>query len=120
MTTFSPFDKVFCATGTFQVCAAASTGRAVNRRICFIGIIHIMLLPMACVTRGTILHRFSGSAILILMERLRNKRALITGGTTGIGFETARQFVSEGARVAVTGKKPATLGAARRELGSDV
>jgi NAD(P)-dependent dehydrogenase (short-subunit alcohol dehydrogenase family) len=54
------------------------------------------------------------------MDRLKGKRALITGGTTGIGFETARQFLNEGARVAITGKNPATLEAARQELGSDV
>jgi NAD(P)-dependent dehydrogenase (short-subunit alcohol dehydrogenase family) len=54
------------------------------------------------------------------MDRLKNKRALITGGTTGIGLETARQFLSEGARVAITGTNPATLDAARKELGSDV
>jgi NAD(P)-dependent dehydrogenase (short-subunit alcohol dehydrogenase family) len=52
------------------------------------------------------------------MDRLKNKRALITGGTTGIGLETARQFMKEGARVAITGTNPATLDAARAELGS--
>lgn len=54
------------------------------------------------------------------MDRLKGKRALITGGTTGIGLETAREFLSEGARVAITGKNPATLEAARKQLGSDV
>ncbi|HUB02083.1 MAG TPA: SDR family oxidoreductase [Terriglobales bacterium] len=54
------------------------------------------------------------------MDRLKNKRALITGGTTGIGFETAREFIREGARVAITGKDSATLEAARKELGADV
>jgi len=54
------------------------------------------------------------------MNRLTGKRALITGGTTGIGLETARQFLSEGARVAITGKNPETLEAARKELGPDV
>jgi len=54
------------------------------------------------------------------MNRLKGKRCLITGGTTGIGIETAREFTAEGARVAVTGRNPATLKAARKELGSDV
>ncbi len=54
------------------------------------------------------------------MDRLKGKRALITGGTTGIGLETARQFLLEGARVAITGTNPATLDAARKEFGSDV
>ena len=54
------------------------------------------------------------------MPRLKDKRALITGGTSGIGLETARLFLTEGARVAITGKNPATLDAARRELGADV
>src|SRR5260221_12633590 len=51
------------------------------------------------------------------MNRLKDKRALITGGTSGIGLETARQFLNEGARVALTGTNPATLEAARQELG---
>jgi NAD(P)-dependent dehydrogenase (short-subunit alcohol dehydrogenase family) len=54
------------------------------------------------------------------MDRLKDKRALITGGTSGIGLETARQFLAEGARVAITGKNPATLEEARKELGKDV
>jgi NAD(P)-dependent dehydrogenase (short-subunit alcohol dehydrogenase family) len=54
------------------------------------------------------------------MDRLKGKRALITGGTTGIGLETAHQFLKEGARVAITGRNPATLEAARKELGPDV
>lgn len=54
------------------------------------------------------------------MNRLEGKRALITGGTTGIGLETARQFLREGARVMITGNKPANLEAAQKELGADV
>jgi NAD(P)-dependent dehydrogenase (short-subunit alcohol dehydrogenase family) len=50
----------------------------------------------------------------------KGKRALITGGTSGIGLETAHQFLNEGARVAVTGKNPATLEVARKELGNGV
>ncbi|MGV4793430.1 SDR family oxidoreductase [Rhizobium sp. F40D2] len=51
------------------------------------------------------------------MSRLQNKTALITGGTSGIGIETARQFIAEGARVVVTGSSAASVEAARSELG---
>lgn len=53
------------------------------------------------------------------MDRLKGKRALITGGTTGIGLETARQFLAEGARVAITGKNPESLAAAFPELNGE-
>ena len=49
--------------------------------------------------------------------RLANKAALITGGNSGIGLATARLFVAEGARVAITGRNQKTLDAAARELG---
>ena len=51
------------------------------------------------------------------MRRLEGKRALITGGTSGIGLETARRFLGEGARVAITGLSKAGLDAARKQLG---
>jgi NAD(P)-dependent dehydrogenase (short-subunit alcohol dehydrogenase family) len=54
------------------------------------------------------------------MDRLTGKRALITGGTSGIGLETVRQLLNEGARVAITGRNPETLEAARKELGRDM
>jgi NAD(P)-dependent dehydrogenase (short-subunit alcohol dehydrogenase family) len=51
------------------------------------------------------------------MNRLEGKRALITGGTSGIGLETARQFIAEGARVLVTGSSAEGIEHARKELG---
>jgi NAD(P)-dependent dehydrogenase (short-subunit alcohol dehydrogenase family) len=51
------------------------------------------------------------------MSRLKNKRTLVTGGSSGIGLETARRFLAEGARVAITGSNPASLEAARKDLG---
>jgi NAD(P)-dependent dehydrogenase (short-subunit alcohol dehydrogenase family) len=52
--------------------------------------------------------------------KLKGKRALITGGNSGIGLATARLFVAEGARVAITGRNQATLDAAAKELGPKV
>jgi NAD(P)-dependent dehydrogenase (short-subunit alcohol dehydrogenase family) len=50
------------------------------------------------------------------MGKLKEKAALITGGTTGIGRVTAQLFAAEGARVTVTGTNPSTLERARAEL----
>ena len=54
------------------------------------------------------------------MPRLPSKRTLITGGTSGIGLETAHQFLSEGAHVVVTGSSAESVAQAQREFGSDV
>ena len=54
------------------------------------------------------------------MKRLQDKFALVTGGTSGIGLETARQFLAEGATVAITGRNEQGLASARHELGDAV
>lgn len=54
------------------------------------------------------------------MKRLKDKFALITGGTSGIGLETARQFLAEGAAVAITGRDEVALQAARTQLSDSV
>jgi len=54
------------------------------------------------------------------MGRLHNKTAVITGGSTGIGFETAKHFVTEGARVIITGQNEERLQTAVQELGPKV
>ena len=54
-----------------------------------------------------------------MMARLNNKTAVITGGTTGIGFATAKEFISEGARVIITGRNEARLIEAANKLGDN-
>jgi NAD(P)-dependent dehydrogenase (short-subunit alcohol dehydrogenase family) len=52
------------------------------------------------------------------MGKLNGKIALITGGTTGIGFATAQLFQTEGAQVIVTGRNPKTIEDAQKALGA--
>ncbi len=53
------------------------------------------------------------------MGQLDGKVALITGGNSGIGLATAKRFVAEGAKVAISGRDQSTLDAAVRELGEN-
>jgi NAD(P)-dependent dehydrogenase (short-subunit alcohol dehydrogenase family) len=54
------------------------------------------------------------------MGRLEGKIALVTGGTSGIGFATAKRFVEEGAYVFITGRRDPELAAAVKEIGRNV
>jgi len=54
------------------------------------------------------------------MAKLAGKIALVTGGTSGIGLATAKQFVSEGAYVFITGRRERELAAAVKEIGENV
>ncbi len=54
------------------------------------------------------------------MGKLEGKTALITGGNSGIGLATAKQFVNEGAYVFITGRRDPELAAAVKEIGRNV
>src|SRR5882757_452751 len=54
------------------------------------------------------------------MDKLEGKIALITGGNSGIGLATAKQFVNEGAYVFITGRRDLELAAAVKEIGKNV
>ncbi len=54
------------------------------------------------------------------MNKLEGKIALITGGNSGIGLATAKQFVNEGAYVFITGRRDPELAVAVKEIGRNV
>jgi NAD(P)-dependent dehydrogenase (short-subunit alcohol dehydrogenase family) len=54
------------------------------------------------------------------MRKLEDKIALVTGGTSGIGFAAAKAFVREGAYVFITGRRELELTRAASVIGANV
>jgi NAD(P)-dependent dehydrogenase (short-subunit alcohol dehydrogenase family) len=52
--------------------------------------------------------------------KLKDRVAVITGGNSGIGLATAREFKANGAKVVIFGRSRQTLDQAAASLGSDV
>jgi NAD(P)-dependent dehydrogenase (short-subunit alcohol dehydrogenase family) len=55
-----------------------------------------------------------------MSKKLEGKIALITGGSDGIGFATAKEFVEQGAFVYITGRRQTQLDVAAASIGSNV
>lgn len=53
------------------------------------------------------------------MQRFQNKCALITGGTNGMGFATAQQFIKKNGKVIITGRSAETVNKAVEQLGQN-
>ena len=54
------------------------------------------------------------------MKRLEGKVAVVTGGNSGIGLATAKRFLEEGAKVAISGRNQKTLDEAVHQLADGV
>ena len=53
------------------------------------------------------------------MQRFKDKFAFITGGTNGMGFATAQQFINENGKVIITGRSARTVNKALEKLGAN-
>lgn len=51
------------------------------------------------------------------MDKIKNKVAVITGGSSGIGLATAKEFIANGAKVVIVGRGKQALDEAVRNLG---
>jgi NAD(P)-dependent dehydrogenase (short-subunit alcohol dehydrogenase family) len=54
------------------------------------------------------------------MSKLKDKIAIITGGSSGIGLAAAQRFVAEGAYVFITGRRQVELDKAKAKIGKNV
>jgi NAD(P)-dependent dehydrogenase (short-subunit alcohol dehydrogenase family) len=53
-----------------------------------------------------------------MSKKLQGKVAVVTGGNSGMGLATAQRFVAEGAYVFITGRRPAALDEAVKQIGT--
>ena len=72
------------------------------------------------ITQSRFVITLRGSTEKKMSNKLKDKIALITGGTEGIGLATAKLFAEEGAYVFVTGRRQKELDEAVRAIGTNV
>src|SRR5260370_21770518 len=72
------------------------------------------------ITQGRSVSTLRGSTEKKMSTKLKDKIALITGGTEGIGLATAKLFVKEGAYVFITGRRQKELDEAVKAIGTNV
>ena len=53
------------------------------------------------------------------MSKLQDKIAVVIGGSAGIGFAAAKEFIAQGAKVVITGRNQKTIDEAVETLGSN-
>ena len=76
-------------------------------------------------TKNLLKYIKSGGVVLIQFDkvspgkRFEGKCVLVTGGSSGIGFEIAREYLAEGAEVIITGRHESALKEAKEKLSSD-
>lgn len=84
-----------------------------------------MLGRIKTYTKNLLKYMKSGGVVLINFDkvspgrRFEGKCVLVTGGSSGIGFETAKEYLAEGAEVIITGRHEAALQEAKEKLNSD-
>jgi NAD(P)-dependent dehydrogenase (short-subunit alcohol dehydrogenase family) len=79
-----------------------------------------MGVPTTHETLALVKNSESATAKEKYMGKLEGKIALVTGGNSGIGLATAKEFVNEGAYVFITGRREPELAAAVKEIGKNV
>src|SRR5580704_3493747 len=72
------------------------------------------------ITQSRLVSTLRRSAEKKMSNKLKDKIALVTGGTEGIGLATAKLFVEEGAYVFITGRRQKELDEAVRAIGTNV
>ncbi|MEY8688011.1 SDR family NAD(P)-dependent oxidoreductase [Bacteroides sp. AN502(2024)] len=53
-------------------------------------------------------------------ELLKGRTALITGGTSGIGYEIAKAYINAGSKVIITGRRQERIDKACRDINDEV